>query len=219
MEGDAGASQLNPTAEAIEPPTESVETEATEEDSGDAVGASSEAADVEGAPERRQEHFGRGWFAAICALIVLASAGVAVGGYLALKMHDRSAAVGRNEATAVARAKECVAATQAPDVAAITQSQTKIIECGTGDFAVQSSLYAGMLVDAYQAANVSVKVADLRAAAERSNDDGSVDVLVAVRVRVTNSQVADQEQGYRLRVKMAPADGTYKISNLDQVTS
>jgi Mce-associated membrane protein len=215
MEGDAGASQLNPTAEAIEPPTESVETEATDEDSG----ASSEVADVEGGPERRQEHFGRGWLVAICAAIVLASAGVAAGGYLALKGHDRSAAVDRDEAIAVARAKECVAATQAPDVAAITQSQTKIIECGTGDFAVQSSLYAGMLVDAYQAANVSVKVADLRAAAERSNDDGSVDVLVAVRVRVTNTQVSDQEQGYRLRVKMAPADGTYNISNLDQVTS
>ena len=58
----------------------------------------------------------------------------------------------------------------------------------------------------------------MRAAVERHNDDESVDVLVAVRVKVTNSQAADQEQGYRLRVKMAPADGTYKIAKMDQVT-
>ena len=58
----------------------------------------------------------------------------------------------------------------------------------------------------------------MRAAVERHNDDGSVDVLVAVRVKVTNSEAADQEQGYRLRVKMAPDDGTYKIAKLDQVT-
>ena len=59
----------------------------------------------------------------------------------------------------------------------------------------------------------------MRAAVERHNDDGSVDVLVAVRVKVTNSEAADQEQGYRLRVQMAPDDGTYKIAKLDQVTS
>ena len=59
----------------------------------------------------------------------------------------------------------------------------------------------------------------MRAAVERHNDDGSVDVLVAVRVKVTNSEAADQEQGYRLRVQMAPDEGTYKIARLDQVSS
>jgi Mce-associated membrane protein len=62
-------------------------------------------------------------------------------------------------------------------------------------------------------------VADIRAAVERHNDDGSFDVLVAVRVKVTNSEAADQEQGYRLRLQMAPDEGTYKIAQLDQVTS
>ena len=103
------------------------------------------------------------------------------------------------------RAKDCVTATQAPDIAAMTASQTKIIECSTGDFAVQANLYSSMLVEAYQAANVAVQVSDMRGAVEKHNDDGSVDVLVAVRVKVTNSQAADQEQGYRLRVNMAPA--------------
>ena len=75
------------------------------------------------------------------------------------------------------------------------------------------------LVDAYRAANVQVQVSDMRAAVEKHNVDGSIDVLVAVRVKVTNSEAADQEQGYRLRVQMAPVDGTYKIAKLDQVNS
>jgi len=76
-----------------------------------------------------------------------------------------------------------------------------------------------MLVDAYRSAKVQVQVSEMRAAVERHNDDGSIDVLVAVRVKVTNSEAVDQEQGYRLRVRMAPADGTYKVAKLDQVTS
>ena len=112
-----------------------------------------------------------------------------------------------------------MAATHAPDVTAMTAAQSKIIECSTGDFGAQASLYSGVLVDAYQAANVTVQVSDMRAAVERHNDDGSFEVLVAVRVKVTNSEAADQEQGYRLRLQMAPAEGTYKIAQLDQVTS
>ena len=42
---------------------------------------------------------------------------------------------------------------------------------------------------------------------------------MAVRVKVTNSDSADQEQGYRLRVTMAPDEGKYKIAKLEQVTS
>jgi len=168
---------------------------------------------------RRAERFGRGWLVAIVAALAVAAVGVAVGGYLALRAHDRSEAIARDDAVALARAKECVTATQAPDVAAMTASQSKIIECATGDFAVQANLYSGMVVDVYQFANVAVQVSDLRAAVEKHHDDGSVDILVAVRVKVTNSQAANQEQGYRLRVRMAPADGTYKVANLNQVTS
>ena len=76
-----------------------------------------------------------------------------------------------------------------------------------------------MLVEAYQAAKVQVQVADMRAAVERHDDDGSVDVLVAVRVKVTNSEVADQESGYRLRATMASDEGQYRIDKMEQVTS
>jgi Mce-associated membrane protein len=176
-------------------------------------------AETEDGPVRRQERFGRGWLVAICACLILLTAGVAVGGFLALRSHDQSEAIAREDAVALARAKDCVSATQAPDIAAMTASQTKIIECATGDFAVQANLFTSMLVEAYQAANVTVQVSDMRGAVEKHNDDGSVDVLVAMRVKVTNSQAADQEQGYRLRVNMAPADGTYKVNRLDQVTS
>lgn len=115
-------------------------------------------------------------------------------------------------------AKDCVGATQAPDTGAMAESGRKIIECSTGDFGAQAAMYSSLLVDAYQAANAHVQVSDMRAAVERNNGDGSVDVLVALRVKVTNAEAKDQETGYRLRVKMASDDGRYKISKLEQVT-
>jgi len=59
----------------------------------------------------------------------------------------------------------------------------------------------------------------MRAAVERHNEDGSFEILVAVRVKITNSETADQDVGYRLRVKMEQADGIYKAARMDQVTS
>ncbi|WP_193045125.1 hypothetical protein [Mycolicibacterium baixiangningiae] len=222
MEGDAGTRQLNPT-DAEETPDQSVAV--SEHDTDDTAAAS-----VEGTPEgtseapagddgRRPPRLGRGWLTAICAALLLLSAGAGVGGYLALRSHQESTQIAANETVAVAAARDCVAATHAPDAAAMTASQAKILECSTGDFGVQAGLYGGLLVDAYRAANVQVQVSDMRAAVEKHNDDGSIDVMVAVRVKVTNSEAADQEQGYRLRVQMAPADGTYKVARLDQVTS
>jgi Mce-associated membrane protein len=234
MEGDAGTRRLNPTggqerwghhppegqgddpginADADETPDESLAVSPEEQTESPDQG------DEAAADGRRPPRLGRGWAAGICVVLVLLAAGAAVGGYLALRSHHDSEAVARHEAAAVAAAKDCVAATQAPDTAAMAASQAKIVECGTGAFAAQAALYSGVLVDAYQAANVKVQVSDMRAAVERHNDDGSVDVLVAMRVKVTNSAVADQEQGYRLRVQMVPEDGTYKIARLDQVTS
>jgi Mce-associated membrane protein len=253
MEGDAGASRLNPTggqersdsgedtggqerSDSGEdtggqersdlgedtPPESEAGSQEAQDQPGDEVQDSVEDGPgplAEDVAPRRQERLGRGWLVTVCACLLLLTAGVAVGGYLALRSHDQSEAIAREDAVALQRAKDCVSATQAPDVAAMTASQTKIIECATGDFAVQANLFTSMLVEAYQAANVAVQVSDMRGAVEKHNDDGSVDVLVAVRVKVTNSQAADQEQGYRLRVNMAPADGTYKISRLDQVAS
>ena len=226
MEGDAGTSQLNPTDGEPNPlpdTTADIETDA-ENQTADAATASEAHDDSEGHIEasghaRRDERLGRGWFVGITAGLILLTAAVGVGGYLALRAHDESQAIARADTFAVERAKECVAATQAPDTAAMTASQSKIIECGTGDFAVQANLFSSILVEAYQAANVQVQVSDMRAAVERHNDDGSVDVLVALRTKVTNTEAANQEQGYRLRVTMAPVDGTYKVSKLDQVTS
>lgn len=219
MEGDAGTRQLNPTDadETPEPLAVSVEdqTELTE-DLAEPVEETIEPPQSDG---RRPSRLGIGWAASICAALLILAGGAAAGGYLALRSHGDSEAIARTEAAALAAAKDCVAATQAPDTAAMIASQSKIIQCSTGAFGVQAPLYAGVLAEAYQAANVQVKVSDMRAAVERHNDDGSIDVLVALRTKVTNSQAADQEQGYRLRVQMAPADGTYKIADMKQVAS
>jgi Mce-associated membrane protein len=207
MEGDAGTSRLNPTPD--------------DHDSEEPIAALPEAQPdpVTPAHQPRPERLGSGWVAAIAAGLLVLTAGLSMVGYLAVQANARSAQIGRDDAVALQAAKDCVTATQAPDTASMGASQAKIIECSTGDFGAQAGFFSGMMVEAYQAANVKVAVSDLRAAVERHNDDGSVDILVAVRTKVTNSQAADQEQGYRLRVTMQRDDGTYKIANLVQVTT
>ena len=113
---------------------------------------------------------------------------VGAGGYLALRSHQDSQATARHDAAAVEAAKTCVAATQAPDTAAMAASAQKIIECGAGAFRSQAILYSRLLVEAYQAANAHVQVSDLRAAVERNNADGSIDILVPIRVKISNAR-------------------------------
>ena len=214
MEGDAGTRQLNPT-DADETPDESLAVSTEDQTEHE----SAEPADETVEDGRRPSRLGVGWVAGICAALLVLAAGAAVGGYLALRSHDDSEAIARAEAAALQAAKDCVAATQAPDTAAMIAAQSKIIECATGDWGVQAPLYSSVVAEAYQAGNVKVQVSDMRAAVERHNGDGSIDVLVAVRTKVTNSETADVEQGYRLRVQMAPEAGVYKIARLDQVGS
>ncbi|MFN8032539.1 MAG: Mce protein [Mycobacterium sp.] len=220
MEGDAGSGQLNPT-----PPADDADelvnqtpadTSVDDAEPGEAQEAVPDAVTDEASPPRSRLS-GR-WLAGVCAALLVAAVAVGAGGYLALRAHQKSVATARAEAAALAAAKDCVTATQAPDASAMEASQRKIIECATGGFGAQATLYSGLLVDAYQAAKVQVQVSDMRAAVERHNDDGSMDVLVAMRVKVSNTEAQGQEQGYRLRVKMMPDNGTYKIADLAQVS-
>ena len=173
-----------------------------------------------GGPEgRRPTRLGRGWLTAVCAVLVLLAVGAVAGGYVAWRANERAAEIARADAAALAAAKDCVAATQAPDTAAMTAAQSKILECSTGEFGVQAGMYSSVLAEAYQAANATVVVDDLRAAVERHNDDGSINVLVALRVKISNVEATDNQVGYRLRATMALDEGQYRIANLDQVTS
>ena len=70
----------------------------------------------------------------------------------------------------------------------MASSAQKIIECGAGAFRSQAILYSSLLVEAYQAANAHVQVSDLRAAVERNNADGSIEILVPLRVKVSNAR-------------------------------
>jgi Mce-associated membrane protein len=225
MEGDAGTRQLNPTDADAPPddahakPDESLAVSEEDQTERATELQPPEPADQAVDDGRRPSRLGVGWVAGICAALLILAVGAGVGGYCALRSQHESEAIGRADAAALQAAKECVAATQAPDTAAMIASQSKIIECATGQWGVQAPLYSSILADAYQAGNVKVQVSDMRAAVERHNDDGSVDVLVAVRVKVTNSDAADQEQGYRLRVQMLPDAGKFKIARLDQVGS
>ena len=231
MEGDAGASRLTPNdmddpslepdAVADEPTTEEAAEDLSQ--SGDAADpevtdSDDESASTEAENEPRgASRLGRGWFIGIAAALVVLAGGIGAGGYLALRNHLDSRATARHDVAAVEAAKDCVAATQAPDIAAMAASAQKIIECGAGAFRSQAILYSGLLVEAYQAANAHVQVSDLRAAVERNHPDGSIDILVPLRVKVSNAETQNQEAGYRLRVTMVQEDGKYRISKLDQV--
>lgn len=230
MEGDAGTRQLNPT-DAEDAPDDPVavseedqttrEHQAGEETTQDAEASEGvdELAVVDDGVDRRSERLGRGWLAGICAGLIALTIAAVVGGILLIRDNRGIEETNRNDAAALQAAKDCVAALQAPDTAAMSAAQMKIMECSTGAFGAQASTFGGILVEAYQAANVKVAVSDMRAAVERHDPNGSIDVLVAVRVKVTNSDVADQESGYRLRVTMTPDQGQYRIDKMEQVTS
>jgi Mce-associated membrane protein len=219
MEGDAGSGQLDPTPKVV---NRNDDITTTEDDGTVEVEetAHNEPVAPPAVPARRTRSrlASRGWAVGVSATLLVIAAAVATGGYFALRSHDDSESVARADAAAMQAAKDCVTATQAPDTSAMEASQRKIIDCSTGDFRVQATLYTGMLVDAYQVANAQVQVSDMRAAVERHNGDGSIDVLVALRVALSNATAQNQEAGYRLRVTMAPDSGTYKIAKLDQVT-
>jgi Mce-associated membrane protein len=228
-ESDAGAQTTNPEATtdvSAESDDGGEETAAEDADGADdADDAESEVEAVEAAEagaqdapvHRRPSRVGLGWLAGVAAALVVFAAGMGVGGYFLIRAHHQSQDMTRNNAAAIKAAIECVSATQAPDTSAMVASEQKIIDCGTDEFRSQALLYTSMLVQAYQASNVHVQVSDSRAAVERDNDDGSVVILVALRIKVTNDQ-QHNETGYRLRVRMSPVDGQYKISKLDQVT-
>ena len=207
MEGDAGTSRLTPTDDSIDEADEVV-TEA----------AADSAPESEEATENRPSRLTRGWFVALLLLLLLLAAGVGTSGYLALRTHEENVTALRDEQEAMTAAKDCVAATNAPDPAAMAAAVQKILDCSTGDFGAYAKMMAPMMVEAYQAANVKVEVTTMRAAVEKRNDDGTIDVLVAFRFKVpSNPESQNQETGLRLRAKMAPEDRRYKIAKLDPV--
>jgi Mce-associated membrane protein len=229
MEGDAGAGRLNPPPMSMkrrlrrrgpkihQESGAMAGTEVTAEDSPESeVGAeqsSTEVTTLERGPSRLR---GR-WLAGVAAALLLFAGAVGAGGYFALRYHQESQAIARNNAAALKAAMDCVAATQAPDSNAMVASEQKIIDCATGAFRSQALLYTSMIVQAYQASNVHVQVSDVRAAVERNDNAGNVYVLVAMRIKVSSDQTQN-EVGYRMRATMAQAEGQYKISKLEQVT-
>lgn len=226
MEGDAGAGRLNPidsddplrTEETIGNAPEAGISDHPDAAEADPATASEDTSEAVDEPVRRgQSRLGRGWAVGIVAALLSCAGAVGAGGWVALRFHRDALAIAREDAAALKAAVECVSATQAPDPGAMAASEQKILDCGTDAFRSQALLYTSMLVQAYQAANVHVQVSDVRAAVERNNSDSSVDVLVAMRVRAVTDQTQN-ETGYRLRVRMALAEGRYKISKLDPVT-
>lgn len=236
MEEDAGPHRLSMSnavdssaAVAIADPVDSIEPADTQV-SGETIttsaeksGGADESATTDAASTPDSSATGGGsrlgstGLAALAGVLVVLAGAMAVGGFFALHAHRAAQAIDRADAAAVTAAQQCLAATQPPDAAALASSQQKLSECSTRAFGAQIAWYGTILTQAYQTVNVHVQVPDMRAAVERHNADGSVVVLVAFRAAVSQTGMADRENSYRLRVKMVPEDGQYKIAELDQV--
>lgn len=215
MEGDAGSGQLTPTPTLTADETVVPDTELS--DHVDDAGISAPTQQPAAAAADSRLLTGR-WPRLVISGLATAALLLVALGVLAFIGHRHNAAANSDEAKAVAAAKDCITATQAPDVKAMNESQRKIVECSTENFAAQANLYGGLLADAYQTVNAQVKIADMRAAPEKHNPDGSIDVLVATRVAMSNNQQLNQELSYRLRVRMVPDGGTFKIDNIEPVS-
>ncbi len=159
----------------------------------------------------------RSWLPATTVGVAILAVIAAAAGYLAMRDHHVSQAADRAEAKAVAAARDCVLATQPQDSSALQISREKLTDCATGDFGSQVGWYTELLAQAYQATSVKVKVEDLHAGAERSNPDASVIALIAFRAVISQAGVPDRTNSYRVRVKMVPEAGRYKVAQLEQV--
>ena len=207
MEEDAGTGGLS-TLTVVETSAAERVSEPVDETSG----AAAQAATGTGAP-----HVSRRWPIAVAATLLLLAGGAGAGGYLAMQAHRKSEAIDRANDAALAAAKDCVAATQPPNAAALPAAQQKLSECSTGTFGDQSTWYGAVLAEAYHAVDVRVQVPEMHAAVERDNDDGSIEVLVVFRATVSQTAMADRQNSYRVRVKMVPDNGQFKVAELDQV--
>lgn len=219
MEGDAGTvpvttdgeQQTADTAATTDSAIVADEPSAADDATTESIQA--DAADAGSAPSR----LGRRHLLGSCALLVVLAAGLAAAGYQGLRDHAASQVMARDNAEAVEAAKHCVLATQAPDGSDVALAQQQILDCAAGEFRTQAGLYGEIFVQAYRAAKVRTELTEMGAAVERNNEDGSVDVLVAFRVKVDNVETQGKEVGYRLRAQMVREDGQYRIGRLDQV--
>ncbi|MGB3331181.1 MAG: Mce protein [Mycobacterium sp.] len=216
MEGDAGTVPLSTdedqqTAETSAEDADNAVTDTEQE--APAESTDSVAVDAGPAPSR----LGRRQQAGICVLLLLLAAGLVAAGFVGLRDHATSQQLARDNAEALEAAKACVLVTQVPDTGDVSLSQEKMLNCAAGEFRTQAALYAQILPPAYQAAKVHVELTEMGAAVERNNPDGSVDILVAFRIKVDNIEAKGREVGYRLRVQMVRDDGQYRIGRLDQV--
>ena len=208
MEGSAGTSRLNPTDADLS--TDEVVSEAPADPASEP--------DVESISH--PSRVSRGWLIGICAALLLLAAGIGTGGFFAFRAHGTDQTMEHADVEAMAAARDCVLATNAPNSAVMAQSLQKILDCTTGDFGAYARVMAPILVEAYQAANIKVEVTDIHAAVERHNDDGTIDVLVAFKMKVpSNPDRKNQEPGLRMRVTMKAEDGRYKITKLDPVVT
>ena len=158
----------------------------------------------------------RNWVVAVCAVLLVVAAALGTGGYLCCGHIPKRGCASRNGGTGSGEGLCNGDPGAGRDRHGGESAQDHRVR--DGRLRRPGHPVQRVLVEAYQAAKAKVEVTNLRAAVERHNSDGSMDILVAIRTKLTNTEVQQQEQGYRLRVRMALDNGSYKIAKLDQVS-
>lgn len=207
MEEDAGADRLS-TLPVVDPSAIKGFGDTVEHASG---------GDAETVTDSDAERMSARWPIVLAVVLLLLAGGALAGGVSARRAHQRSEALDAAHTAALVVAKDCVAATQPPNAAALPATQAMLAGCSTGEFGDQSTWYGEVLRQAYQAVDVRVRIPEMHAAVEHVNDDGSIAALVVFRATVSQSGAADRDNSYRVRVKLVPVDGQFKVAELDQV--
>ncbi len=126
MEGDAGSGQLTPT----QPLTADETVDPAPELSAHVDDAGISAPAQQAVPATDSRLLAGRWPRAVLGGLAAAAVLLTGVGVIALIGHRHNAAADRDEAVAVAAAKDCITATQAPDVKAMNDSQRKIVDLG-----------------------------------------------------------------------------------------
>lgn len=213
MEGDAGTTSRLSSSDADDTEVMAVDSvdsaDETDRDSPEMTVV--ESAESTGAAAS-SSRLGRGALIGTAAALAVAAGAVGAGGYLALHAHRDSEAMARANVAALNDAKECITAINAPDAEAMYANLPKVIECTTEDLGGQIPMF-GVAAEAYATYGIHTELLELRAAVERNNEDGSIDILAALRQQTSTTG----EQSQRLRLTVRYVDGQYKIAKIDRV--
>ena len=151
--------------------------------------------------------------------MLLVLAGVAMGvATWPRQAHRKSQAPDAANVAAIAVAKDCVAATQPPDLAGLPAAQQELERRAHRDFGNQTAWYGEVLGGGVSGGRTSA--CECPRFTQRWNATTKTarsSRWWSFRATVSQTGMADRENSYRMRVRMVLDNGQFKVAQLDQV--